>query len=28
VRAEIANTVATPEEVEDEMRHLFAVINK
>jgi len=28
VRAEVANTVASPDEIEDEMRHLFAVLNK
>jgi RNA polymerase sigma factor (sigma-70 family) len=27
LRAEIANTVATPEEVEDELRHLFATLS-
>ena len=26
VRAEIANTVATTEEIDDELRHLFAVL--
>jgi RNA polymerase sigma-70 factor (ECF subfamily) len=26
IRAEIANTVASPSEVEDELRHLFAVL--
>jgi hypothetical protein len=26
LRDEIANTVAKPEEVEEEMRHLFAVL--
>ena len=26
VRAEIANTVASPEEVQEEMRHLFAAL--
>jgi RNA polymerase sigma-70 factor (ECF subfamily) len=26
IRAEIANTVASPAEVEDELRHLFAVL--
>jgi DNA-directed RNA polymerase specialized sigma24 family protein len=28
VRAEVANTVAAPDEIENEMRHLFAVINR
>ena len=28
VRAEVANTVASPEEIEDEMRHLFAALNQ